>query len=153
MHNHNGFSDMSHDDMAKIHGAMIPDNDGTDLAQTRARSQAKGLANGDAHIAATADWTWATKPVVSQGGCGSCWAFTANTVLEGTRYIYESQQDASVSRVEYSHQLPVSCIGTWGPPYWTDGCDGGTVIGAWNWYKDNGTLTTSQYPYTSGANG
>lgn len=92
------------------------------------------------HIAATVDWSWATKPVESQGSCGSCYAFTANSVLEGTRQIYEG---ANAQNAQLSHQLPVDCIGTWGPPYWTDGCDGGTVIGVWDWYKDNGTLTES----------
>lgn len=147
MHNHNSNSDMSQAELHKLQGARVQEQD-SELAQTRVRLTAESFAKED-HIAATVDWSWATKPVESQGSCGSCYAFTANSVLEGTRAIYEGAGTVE----QLSHQLAVDCIGTWGPPYWTDGCDGGTCIGVWDWYKDYGTLPESTYPYVSAGDG
>lgn len=86
MHNHNHNSDKSKTELAKLHATRAPavDADGN-LAQARTTTKVEA----SEHIATTVDWSWATKPVESQGSCGSCYAFTANSVLEGTRQIYE----------------------------------------------------------------
>ena len=49
--------------------------------------------SGGTVIAGNIDWSWATLPVMSQGSCGSCWAFTGNTLLEATEYIYQNAPD------------------------------------------------------------
>lgn len=49
--------------------------------------------SGGTVIAGNIDWSWATLPVMSQGSCGSCWAFTGNTLLEATEYIYQNVPD------------------------------------------------------------
>ena len=46
-------------------------------------------------------------PVKDQGGCGSCWAFAANTALEGTHAL---QQNLSQSQIpHFSEQQLVDC--------------------------------------------
>lgn len=93
MHNHNLNSAKSEAELEKLHGTYVPPDD-SNLAQTKAKTTTK-VSEG-AHIAATVDWSWATKPVESQGSCGSCYAFTANSVLEATRQIYEGPDAQAV---------------------------------------------------------
>ena len=48
----------------------------------------------------------------------------------------------------------MDCAGNFfAPPYYSEGCSGGASIGVWEFYKDKGTLSESQYPYQSGGDG
>lgn len=97
------------------------------------------------------DWSWATKPVMAQGSCGSCWAFTGNTVLEGTHYAYQNvSSDAERVRKFISHQHAVDCPGS---AYYLLGCNGGDAERMWNFYQDEGTIDAESYPYSSLATG
>jgi len=76
-----------------------------ELSQAKAAAAEKkyiDISNVDVK-AQTADWSDYTKPVQSQGSCGSCWAVSGNTVLEATDYIFNG------TRTMLSKQLPVSC--------------------------------------------
>ena len=97
------------------------------------------------------DWSWATSPVRAQGTCGSCWAFTGNTVLEGTHFAYQQvANDSERVRKSISHQHAVDCPGS---QYYLYGCNGGDAERMWNFYMDEGTINESDYPYTSLATG
>lgn len=97
------------------------------------------------------DWSWATSPVRAQGTCGSCWAFTGNTVLEGTHFAYQQvANDSERVRKSISHQHAVDCPGS---RYYLFGCDGGDAERMWNFYMDEGTINEADYPYSSLATG
>ena len=54
------------------------------------------------------DWAGQAGAVHDQGYCGSCWAFTANTVLEGTIALRDT---TNPGLTELSDQMPTNC--TW----------------------------------------
>ena len=103
------------------------------------------------------DWSSMTGGVQSQGGCGSCWAFAGNTVLEGTI------NAKGGSSPNFSEQMPVDCtlnnssnsniFGENMGQYWLYGCQGGHQERLWDFYDKHGTLTEAQNPYVSGTNG
>ena len=89
---------------------------------------------------------WTTKGAVSsvkdQGGCGSCWAFSAVEAVEGAFFIKYK------TLYTLSYQQVVSCDTS------DQGCNGGWMTSAFNWIKSHGGITTNKYyPYTSGSNG
>jgi len=82
--------------------------------------------------------------VKSQGGCGSCWAFTAAAVLEShialtTGVLF----DLSPQQLNSCTQNPDRCGGS-------GGCSGATVQLALNHTIVNGISTQWDYPYLSG---
>ena len=90
---------------------------------------------------------WRTKGVVNeikdQGGCGSCWAFSATGSLESAAAI------AGAALPNLSEQNLVDCAQ---PNY--DGCSGGWMGWAFDYIKSNGDIDTqSSYPYISGNTG
>jgi hypothetical protein len=77
--------------------------------------------------------------VKNQGGCGSCWAFSATETIESAWAI------AGHSLTEFAPQQLVSCDST------DSGCRGGWTEHAFDWIKQNGGMASeSAYPYTSG---
>lgn len=79
-------------------------------------------------------------PVLNQGSCGCCYAFSATQALEG---LYAAQNNRSLYYL--SQQQIVDCDTL------DKGCGGGTFQSAWNYiYQTNGITTSSVYPYTSG---
>ena len=91
--------------------------------------------------------------VKDQGNCGSCWAFGANTTLEGT-----IAKKTNKSPVRLSEQQLVDCTLTtnnqnyidFGKDYQNWGCEGGWMSSAWDFQIDNGIMLDSDYSYTSG---
>ena len=74
--------------------------------------------------------------VKDQGGCGSCWAFTATTVQETMQAI---QDDAEPIRL--SEQEGVDCDKrSWG-------CNGGWMSNYWKMSKEIGSQTNEDYEY------
>jgi len=95
-------------------------------------------------------------PVKQQGGCGSCWAFAANSALEG----YVARKN-NATPVRLSEQHLVDCTLTnnqrnkdlFGKTYGLWGCGGGWMSYAWWFQKEQGIMTDADYPYTSGRTG
>ena len=72
-----------------------------------------------------------TTAVKHQGACGSCWAFTANTVLEGTLALKKGCKP-----VRLSEQHLVDCTKNgvkdqWNRNYNNNGCKGGLIMTGW----------------------
>ncbi|XP_059138688.1 procathepsin L-like [Physella acuta] len=78
-------------------------------------------------------------PVKDQGECGSCWAFSAVGSLEGQNF------KATGKLTSLSESQLVDCSTTSG----NDGCDGGNVIQAFHFIKEDGGIDSAEnYPYT-----
>ncbi|KAL3741713.1 hypothetical protein ACJRO7_017220 [Eucalyptus globulus] len=89
-------------------------------------------------IPAALDWRTrkAVTPVKDQGGCGSCWAFSAVAAMEGITMIKKGKL------VPLSVQELVDCDDD------DDGCMGGLIDSAFEFIVSNGGLTTeANYPY------
>ncbi|KAL3741710.1 hypothetical protein ACJRO7_017217 [Eucalyptus globulus] len=89
-------------------------------------------------IPAALDWRTkkAVTPVKDQGGCGSCWAFSAVAAMEGITMIKKGKL------VPLSVQELVDCDDN------DDGCMGGFMDSAFEFIVSNGGLTTeANYPY------
>jgi len=77
-------------------------------------------------------------PVKNQGGCGSCWAFSAVCALEGQYF------KTNGKLLKFSEQNLVDCV------YPRDGCDGGMMDTAFRYIKNNnGINLETGYPYSS----
>ena len=83
----------------------------------------------------------AVTPVKNQGSCGSCWSFSSTGAMEGAYFIKTG------TLLSLSEQELVDCdhIGS-------AGCNGGSMEGAFEWYKTNKSELESDYSYT-GRNG
>jgi len=94
--------------------------------------------------------------VKNQGGCGSCWAFAANSALEGT-----VAAKTGAAPVRLSEQQLVDCtlrdtqrnIDLFGKDYGLWGCGGGWMSIAWDFQREQGIMLDADYPYTSGNTG
>ena len=96
--------------------------------------------------------------VKDQGRCGSCWAFTANTTLEGT-----ISKKKTVARGEFvppihiSEQMLIDCTleGQTDYEFPNDnnyrqgGCAGGWMEYAWWFMRDEGAILEADYPNVS----
>jgi len=88
---------------------------------------------------------WRTKgavtPVKNQGGCGSCWAFSATESVE-SHYFLSSGKLLTLAPQTYVDCVvnPQSCGGT-------GGCEGATMELAFNLTKTKGIATEADLPY------
>ena len=95
-------------------------------------------------------------PVKNQGGCGSCWAFTANTTLEGVisaktgkaPYHISEQQMVDCTLRNNQHNMDMFDY-----DYGQGGCNGGWMFGGWHFQRAQGAMLEEDYPYTSGRTG
>lgn len=69
-----------------------------------------------------------------QGDCGSCWIFAAVSVTESANAI------AGSPLISLSKQQVLDCMESFG-------CDGGNVMFAFQYIKENGLLLDRFYPY------
>lgn len=94
--------------------------------------------------------------IKDQGGCGSCWAFAANTVSEGTLAIRTNSEPIHISEQHLVDCTLSSSAGgnnTWDKDYGAWGCQGAWMEYAWEFQSDHGAMLESDYPYTSGTTG
>lgn len=91
------------------------------------------------------EWDWRNRhgknwmtPVKDQGGCGSCWAFSAVGTLEAYINLYYNQQ----LECDLSEQEIVSCSNE-------GDCSSGSLSGALNYIKNNGIVPDNCFTYTA----
>lgn len=94
-------------------------------------------------LPASVDWRQkgVTSPVKNQGGCGSCWAFSATEVLESHAALQSGKLlTLSPQQLVDCAPNPDSCGGT-------GGCQGSTQWLAFNYTSTVGLSLESDYPY------
>lgn len=88
---------------------------------------------------------WRTKgavtPVKNQGGCGSCWAFSATETVESHYFI------ATGDLLELSPQTYVNCVENPNECGGTGGCEGATMELAFNLTVTTGIALETDLPY------
>eukprot|EP00310_Coccolithus_braarudii_P012616 CAMPEP_0183333498 /NCGR_PEP_ID=MMETSP0164_2-20130417/2381_1 /TAXON_ID=221442 /ORGANISM="Coccolithus pelagicus ssp braarudi, Strain PLY182g" /LENGTH=336 /DNA_ID=CAMNT_0025502437 /DNA_START=63 /DNA_END=1073 /DNA_ORIENTATION=+ len=138
---HNQFSHMTPDefkDKVVGHKSMKrtgPFNFAEDLKNVAAMNFSAG--------ATSLDWValGAVTPVKDQASCGSCWAFSATGSLEG------AYQIATGDLKSFSEEQLVQCSGFYG----NEGCSGGLMDDAFEFWEKFPPVLESDYPYTSGS--
>lgn len=91
------------------------------------------------------DWrdTKMVTPVKDQGGCGSCWAFSATETVESAVAV------ATGKLIELAPQEYVDCAPNPKHCGGSGGCGGSTQWLAFNFSASMGLTTKAQYPYTA----
>ncbi|XP_046455084.1 zingipain-2-like isoform X2 [Daphnia pulex] len=129
---HNKFSAMDDEEMIQFTGAILPSesssrNGNLDLLFPITRQ-----------LPTSIDYRThkCMQPVKSQGGCGSCWAFSATSVVEFGKCIVNG------TKVALSEQQMVDCDKS------NKGCGGGYMDNAWRYLaKAVGQSASATYPY------
>ena len=130
-------------------------NEFTDWEESEITQKRKGLVGRDQVLATSVhqravdipieqDWRkhGAVSPVKNQGGCGSCWAFSATEVLESHAAIsYGNMRVLSPQQMVSCTPNPKECGGT-------GGCGGATQPLGFNYTNYAGLSLESDYPYT-----
>jgi len=137
----NIFADMTPEEFSKWTGLRVDPEADTRGFGKRNDSQG-GRKLGHAATAVDHHKDGFMHPVKDQGGCGSCWAFAANTALEGT-----IAKKTNSTPVRISEQQLVDCL------YDNKGCNGGWMSTAWRFQERQGYMYDSDYPYVSGTTG
>ncbi|MBN3286649.1 CATS protein, partial [Polyodon spathula] len=127
----NHLGDMTSEEvLAKLTGVRLPSN--------LERGNATFTRSSGAIVPDAIDWR--DKGCVTEGACGSCWAFSVAGALEGQLKLKTGQL------VSLSAQNLVDCSSKYG----NLGCNGGYTTEAFQYVIDNqGIDSDSSYPYTA----
>jgi cathepsin L len=97
-----------------------------------------------ASLPASVDWRTknAVTPVKNQGGCGSCWAFSATESIESSVFMTTGKLPVlAPQELVDCVENPKHCGGT-------GGCEGATQPLGFAYAEKNGMAASSTYPYT-----
>ncbi|KAG6489015.1 hypothetical protein ZIOFF_050273 [Zingiber officinale] len=134
----NQFADLTNDEFMALRAGSRPNG-----ANTAAASRSFGSdGNASASVPAAVDWRskGAVTPIKDQGECACCWAFAAAAATEAIIQLRTGKL------ISLSVQELVDCDVTGK----NNGCDGGTIDGAFDFIVRRGGLTTeANYPYTA----
>ncbi|NP_001080822.1 cathepsin S precursor [Xenopus laevis] len=132
----NHLADMTSEEMkSKLTGLILPPHS---ERKAKFSSQRNGTFGGK--VRDSIDWRdkGCVSDVKNQGGCGSCWAFSAVGALEGQLMLKTGKL------VSLSPQNLVDCASKYG----NKGCSGGFMTSAFQYVIDNnGIDSDSYYPY------
>ena len=142
----NKFSDWTNDEFRAQRTASLPSTmrniKGTMGTQTPSFSASGPLADSVDWRVATAAGLEVLTPVKDQGGCGSCWAFSAVETFEAALALKTGKPSPILST-----QQIVSCTPNPNDCGGTGGCEGATQQLAFNYTMKAGMTTGAQYPY------
>ncbi|XP_042438392.1 cysteine protease XCP1-like [Zingiber officinale] len=130
----NAFADMTHDEFKRNYLGLNLQKYSDDKAS------ATFMYENATNLPTWIDWRkkGAVTPVKNQGGCGSCWAFSAVAAMEGINQIVTGNLSS------LSEQELIDC-----DIIFNEGCSGGTMDYAFAFIATIGGLRTEQdYPYT-----
>ncbi|KAL3285481.1 hypothetical protein HHI36_000013 [Cryptolaemus montrouzieri] len=110
------------------------------LSQRPKQSKNMFKANPNLTVAGEIDWRnyGAVTYVKDQGQCGSCWSFSATGSMEGQAALVEGRQ------LVLSEQNLIDCALE---EYGNDGCNGGSMDGAFEYVTFYGIDSEEDYPY------
>jgi len=132
----NRFTDWTHEEYKNYYHSKKSASVGTTKAQ---------LLQGDQDLPDNVDWRetdGVVTAVKNQGGCGSCWAFSATESLE-SHYAINMNATAPV----LSPQQITSCTPNPDKCGGTGGCSGSTESQAFTYTQTAGVTTEKDYPY------
>ncbi|CAF0828329.1 unnamed protein product [Adineta ricciae] len=137
----NKFADMTHNEIVRTMSSKFKMNQAAKLSTESNRHIFHPPLNTNPSIPAAVDWRKkgaVTSIIESQGECGSDWAYTATTALEGQHFLKTGKL------VRLSAQNLLDCSDKFG----NEGCNGGLVNAAFQYIKVNkGVDTEASYPY------
>ena len=121
-------------------------------AAAAAATAAASRAARRAALPASVDWRaqGKTPPVLSQGGCGSCYLHAGVSTLEARLLV------AGAPALDLSPQIPLDCMpnpnncGVAPGNTYSGNCRGGTVDLYWSYVAQHGIGRRADYPYTGG---
>jgi len=140
----NEFWDWTSSEMSSLYGWVDSARPEQSMGGSRMQSIQKADFLQKTNTTLPVQKTWAhlqtLQGVKSQGGCGSCWAVAAVTVLEGATEIHSTARTFSVQEIVNCVPNPQECGGQ-------GGCRGATVELAVDWVMKNGAFEEYQAPY------
>ncbi|XP_057546206.1 cysteine proteinase mucunain-like [Amaranthus tricolor] len=135
----NKFADLTNDEFRSIYlGKKTRKSSMRSLSKTKLKSDRYAFKEGD-NLPESVDWRekGAVASIKDQGQCGSCWAFSAISAVEGINQIVTGDM------VALSEQELVDCDTSFNA-----GCDGGLMDYAFQFIINNGGIDTeADYPY------
>jgi len=138
----NEFTDWTNEEFRAFRTGSRPDQRAMKLGVEHVTSQAPLPDSMDWRTKTTPSGGQVVTPVKNQGGCGSCWAFSATETLE-SHYAIATGEAAPV----LSPQQIVSCAPNPDHCGGTGGCAGSTQPLAFNYTETAGITTEADYPY------
>lgn len=148
---HNQYSDLEDDEYLALLGLKVDDEELSKNKKSLTKGAKKDEEKGRKLQSTSVDHSKLghMTPVKNQGSCGSCWAFTSTTVLEGT---IAALNDTTPVRL--SEQQLVDCnkadptLATQKPYNRNYGCNGGWMTYAWYYHFYEGAMLDADYAYT-----